>query len=125
MTRSSAIVLLALLCAGFLSVARAQEEPVVEVWALNQIIPGSKIGEMYTRGDTIVGTNGVFVRRGNATLSADSATVNQQTGEVEADGHVRIEEGDQVWVGEHIRYNFKTHQMQSEQFRTGKSPVYA
>ena len=48
-----------------------------------------------------------------------------QTGEVVADGHVRIEQGDQIWVGEHIRYNFKTHQMQSEQFRTGKPPVFA
>ena len=51
--------------------------------------------------------------------------LNEQTGEVEADGHVRIESGDQIWVGEHIRYNFKTHQMQSEEFRTGKPPVFA
>ena len=51
--------------------------------------------------------------------------MNQKTGEVVADGHVRIEPGDQIWVGEHIRYNFKTHQMQSEQFRTGKPPVFA
>ena len=42
-----------------------------------------------------------------------------------ADGNVRIESGEQIWVGEHIRYNFKTHQMQSEQFRTGKPPVFA
>ena len=56
---------------------------------------------------------------------ADSASVDQQTGEVVADGHVRIEQGDQIWTGEHIRYNFKTHQMQSEQFRTGKPPVFA
>jgi len=45
--------------------------------------------------------------------------VNRQTGEAVADGNVRIEEGDQIWVGEHIRYNFKTHQMQSEQFSHG------
>ncbi len=56
---------------------------------------------------------------------ADSASVNRQTGEAVADGNVRIEEGDQIWVGEHIRYNFKTHQMQSEQFRMGKPPVFA
>ena len=34
-------------------------------------------------------------------------------------------QGDQIWLGEHMRYNFKTHQMQSEQFRTGKPPVFA
>ena len=71
------------------------------------------------------GTNGICVKYGGATLMADSATVNRQTGEVVADGHVRIEQGDQIWVGEHIRYNFKTHQMQSEEFRTGKPPVFA
>ena len=77
------------------------------------------------QGDTIIGTNGIFVKRGDTTLSADSVSVNQQSGEVVADGNVRIEEGDQIWTGEHIRYNFKTHQMQSEQFRMGKPPVFA
>ena len=52
-------------------------------------------------------------------------SLDQQSGEVVADGHVHIETGEQLWVGEHIRYNFKTHQMQSEQFRTGKAPVFA
>ena len=42
-----------------------------------------------------------------------------------ADGHVRIERGGQIWLGEHIDYNFKTRQMRSEQFRTGKPPVFA
>ena len=58
-------------------------------------------------------------------LTAENASGNPVTGEVVADGQVRIEEGDQVWVGEHINYNFKTHVMQSAQFRTGKSPVFA
>ena len=93
--------------------------------ALNQIIPGAPIGSVDMVGDTATGTNGICVKYGEAVLMADSATVNQQTGEAVADGHVRIEEGDQIWVGEHIRYNFKTHQMQSEQFRTGKPPVFA
>ena len=61
----------------------------------------------------------------NATLIADSAALDYQKGEVTADGHVRIEQGDLIWIGEHIRYNFKTHQMQSEQFRAGKPPVFA
>ena len=68
---------------------------------------------------------GIYVKYGDSFLIADSGTLNEQTGEVEADGHVRIESGDQIWVGEHIRYNFKTHQMQSEEFRTGKPPVFA
>ena len=47
------------------------------------------------------------------------------TGEVVADGAVRIQRDEQIWVGEHIRYNFKTRQMEAEQFRTGKPPVFA
>ncbi len=74
---------------------------------------------------TATGTNGVYVKYGNTTLTADSASLDMQSGEAIADGNVRIESGDQLWVGEHIRYNFKTHQMQSEQFRTGKWPVFA
>ena len=49
-------------------------------------------------------------------------SVDQQSGEVIADGQVRIQHEDQIWVGEHIRYNFKTRQMEAEQFRTGKAP---
>jgi lipopolysaccharide assembly outer membrane protein LptD (OstA) len=58
-------------------------------------------------------------------LTADSATVNVQSGETVADSRVRIQQGDQLWAGDHIRYNFLTRQMESEQFRTGKSPVFA
>ena len=125
MRKLPAIVLLAFLFAVFPSVAWAQEEPQIVVQALNQIIPGTSVASLELRDGVWYGTNGIFVQRGDATLSADSAAVNEKTGEVAADGHVRIEEGDLIWTGEHIRYNFKTHQMQSEQFRTGKPPVFA
>ncbi len=120
------IVLLALLFAIFPFVAPAQEQPSLVVEALNKIIPGAPEGHVdydWATGKAS-GTN-LFLQYSNATLIADSATLDNQTGEVIADGHVRIEQGDQVWVGDHIRYNFKTRQMQSEQFRTGKPPVFA
>ncbi|MEI7535042.1 MAG: hypothetical protein WCK57_11795 [Verrucomicrobiae bacterium] len=105
----------------------AQEAPAWEVQALSKIIPGTVEGKMdYDPvNGTATGTNGVYVKYGNATLTADSASLNTQSGEVVADGHVRVESGDQLWVGDHIRYNFKTHQMQSESFHTGKWPVFA
>ena len=107
--------------------AAAQEEPSWEVQALNQLIPGTVAGHVdYNMGSGLAtGTNGVFVRYGDAVLTADSASVNMKTGDVLADGNVRIESGNQLWVGDHIRYNFKTRQMMSEQFRTGKAPVFA
>ena len=66
----------------------------------------------------------MLVRYGSAFLTADQVSVNQQSGEVIADGNVRIQSEEQIWAGEHIRYNFKTRQMEAEQFRTGKTPVF-
>ena len=66
----------------------------------------------------------VFINYNGTVLIADSVTVNETTKDAFADGNVRIQQGDQIWIGEHIRYNLDTHQMVSEQFRTGHAPVY-
>jgi len=57
-------------------------------------------------------------------FAADSARLDYPSGEVVADGHVRIEEGDQIWSVNTSANNFKTHQMQSEQF-AWQPPVFA
>jgi len=72
----------------------------------------------------LVATNGVVVRYGDSTLVADQAVLDQSTGEAQAEGNVRIYHGQQVWVAESVRYNFKTRQMETRQFRTGKFPVF-
>jgi lipopolysaccharide assembly outer membrane protein LptD (OstA) len=125
MRRLPVISALIFLFALFPFVARAQGPPSWEVMALNQIIPGTPTGSVDMAGDTATGTNGVCVKYGETVLMADNASVNTKTGEAVADGNVRIEEGGLIWTGEHIRYNFKTHRMQSEEFRTGKPPVFA
>ena len=107
----------------------AQEQQEWEAWSLNQIVPGAPTGSVDFMGDMITGTNGICVKHTSANnvetvLMADNAAVNRETGEAVADGHVRIEMGGQVWLGGHINYNFKTQQMRSEQFRTGKPPVF-
>jgi len=107
--------------------ATAQETNVSwEVQALSKLIPGTVQGmvDYDLASGTATGTNGVYIKYGSTTLTADTASVNQQTGEAVADGNVRIESAGQLWVGDHIRYNFKTHQMQSAEFRTGKWPVF-
>jgi len=127
MTKIPAILALIFCAVIFSPVAFAQGEAAWEVQALNQIIPGAVEGKVdYDLANgTAAGTNGVFVRYGDAVMTADSASVNTKTGDVEADGNVRIESSNQLWVGEHIHYNFKTRLMRTEQFRTGRSPVFA
>jgi len=71
------------------------------------------------------GTNGMLVQYGGAVITADSVTVNKQTGEITADGGVRILRDDQVWVSEHFQYNVTTREIRAEQFRTGKPPFFA
>lgn len=122
-----AIALRIFLFAAIPFISFAQEQPSWEVQALNQIIPGLPEGNVtYDLSSGLAeGTNGIFVKYGNTVLMADSATLNSETGEAVASGNVHIQQGDQLWVGEQIRYNFKTQQMQSEQFRTGKAPIFA
>lgn len=76
------------------------------------------------RNRTAWGTNGVFIDYNGTVLTADSVFLNETNGNATADGSVRIQQGDEIYVGEHFRYNFITHQMVSEQFRSGKPPVY-
>ncbi|HMP83504.1 MAG TPA: hypothetical protein PKA41_12460 [Verrucomicrobiota bacterium] len=73
----------------------------------------------------ICGTNGVLVNYSGVVLTADRVCVNRKTGECTAEGRVRIQREDQVWVGEHVTYNFRTRQMEASQFRTGRFPVFA
>ncbi len=99
---------------------RAQQRPGWEIEALNE----QGWAEFNFQSGLAMGTNGVLVRYGSAFLTADQVSVNQQSGEVVADGQVRIQSEEQIWAGEHIRYNFKTRQMEAQQFRTGKTPVF-
>lgn len=123
----SAIALLFLAGLALFSATAQEADQSWDVQALSQILPGTVAGNVaydFVAG-TATGTNGVFVRYGNTTLTADTASVNMKTGDVVADGHVRIESGDELWVGDHINYNFHTKRMTSEQFRTGKAPIFA
>jgi LPS-assembly protein len=122
MTQLRAIVALTLgmLILPRVACAQAETEGSVEVTPLNE---ASQI-EWDFRSDFIFATNGVRVTYGGAELTANSAKVNRNTGEVIADGQVRILREDQIWASEHLKYNFKTREMEAQQFRTGKQPVF-
>jgi LPS-assembly protein len=125
MSKLPVIAALAIFAAIFPVSVLAQEKLEWEVWSLNEVVPGAPNGSVEMMGVMATGNNGICVKYGETVLMADSASVNRETGEAVADGHVRIEMGGQIWLGEHINYNFKTHQMRSEQFRSGRPPVFA
>ena len=118
MTRLRYMIALALCALALPGALRAQQQPAWEMEALSD----QGWAEFDFQTGLGQGTNGVLVRYGSAFLTADQVSVNQQTGEATADGQVRIQSEEQLWVGEHIRYNFKTRQIQAAQFRTGKLP---
>lgn len=111
------------LLTGFwaLSPAAAQEQSGWEIESLGG--EGGVVFDLSTGLATA--TNGVVVRYEQGVLSAQRVTVNQSTGEVAAEGKVRIQRDDQVWVSDSVVYNFKTRRFEARQFRTGKWPVFA
>src|SRR5215475_13318314 len=112
------------LCA-FLAVSEAQQagETTIEIEALSHRPEDGAVVNIQT--GMAIATNGVIVRYGDAVLTAERVAVNYAQFEVIADGDGRIQQGEQVWVSQHIRYNFKTRQMEAQQFRTGQNPVFA
>ncbi|HEX9045428.1 MAG TPA: hypothetical protein VF988_00260 [Verrucomicrobiae bacterium] len=129
MIKTLAKLVLLIVAALISPAAFAQEEPSWDVQALSQILPGTIEGkvDIDLAHGIMTGTNGIYVNynNGQAVLTANAASVNTKTGDVEADGNVRIEASDMLWVGEHVYYNFKTRKMRTEQFRTGHLPVFA
>ena len=69
-------------------------------------------------------TNGVIVRYGQSTLSARRARLNQDSGDVAAEGNVRLQQANEVWYGERIEYNFKSQKMLATEFRAGQPPFF-
>jgi LPS-assembly protein len=121
MTQLRAILVFALCAIAFPGILRAQKQPELEIEALTE---QGWVEYDYATG-VGGGTNGVLLRYGDTVLTADQVVVDRGKEEAIAEGKVRIQHRDQVWAGENIRYNFKTRQMEAEQFRTGRSPVYA
>ncbi len=68
---------------------------------------------------------GVQVVYGEAVLTAERVVYSDRLKEVEAEGNVRIQQGDQVWVSQRLRYNFVTREIDSKEFRTGQFPIFA
>jgi lipopolysaccharide assembly outer membrane protein LptD (OstA) len=121
MTRLSPIAVLALCSLAVPGVLRAQQQPA---WEIKPLSEEGEVEYSFKTG-MMIATNGVVITYGDAVLAADRVTLDQQSGEALAEGHVRIQRDEQIWAGETIRYNFKTREIRAEQFRTGKPPFFA
>ena len=111
------ILFTACLC-GLALNARAAEETTFVIEA-----PDGSLGFDLNSGE-VTYTNGVVVRYTGAVLSAKKARLNQSSGEVVAEGGVRLQQNNEVWYGERIEYNFKTRQILSTEFRAGQPPFF-
>lgn len=79
----------------------------------------------YQPDGSFSGTNGMILKYGSATLSADRVSGNQVNGSVVAEGSVLLQRGTNVWTGQRLDYNYLTENLSGEVFRTGQPPVFA
>ena len=114
------IILAPILCVLIGQELRAQQQPGYEIEALDD----KGWAEYDIRTKIASGTNGVLFKYSGIVMTSDRFVADLKTGDAIADGKVRIQREDQIWASEHMLYNFNTRQMEAEQFRTGKNPVF-
>ena len=122
MTRLSPIFALVLCSLAVPAALRAQQQPA---WEMNGLFEKSLVEADIDEPHRLRGTGGVSFTYAGALLTAETIFFDPQSGEALAEGDVRIQRDEQIWVGDKIRYNFKTREIQAEQFRTGKPPFFA
>ncbi len=116
-----AVVFLAALVATPVA-AQELTEPHLDIEAAGEVT--------YETNGLVTATNGVVVRyltpvaTSNAVLTAERLTANETTGEMLAEGSVRVQREDQTWTGDKLRYNYKTGESDGENFRAGKMPLF-
>lgn len=64
------------------------------------------------------------VTYGDAVLTAKKMRLNEASGQVQAEGQVRLQQGPDVWYGERMEYNFKSGKILATDFRAGQPPLF-
>lgn len=73
----------------------------------------------------MIGTGHVLVQKDNESLRGDHAIVNMQSYDVLAEGNVTFERGSDIWVGNKLRYNFRSQKGDFGGFNAYLEPFYA
>jgi LPS-assembly protein len=113
-------IILCLACVWGLGFAGRAAQPTTNQF----IIEGEGLVFDFNTGEVSY-TNHPVVRYGNAVLSAQKARLNQNSGDIVAEGTVRLQQDNEVWFGERIEYNFKTRKILATEFRAGQPPYFA
>ena len=69
-------------------------------------------------------TNGVTVKYGNMVMTANEATWNEKTQEIQGRGAVKIQKDNQVFSGDELSYNYSTQQITGGAFRSGHGTMF-
>ncbi|MCA1808805.1 MAG: hypothetical protein LC725_05030, partial [Lentisphaerae bacterium] len=79
----------------------------------------------YGQDDNLmIAAGNVVLTKDDEVLRSDYAIINLQTYDVLADGRVTFVRGNNVWVGDHLNYNFKTQRGDFGEFRAFLEPFY-
>ena len=111
-------ILVFLFCAAGLAWAQAPQAREKLSFEANDAIDYNLISGEFSA------TNGIVIKAGDSRLSARKITGNQNTGDLQAEGNVRLEAAGRVWVGDKLEYNFRTGQIAGEDFRFGQDPFF-
>lgn len=108
------------------SAALTQTEPEAaeDTIVIEALTDQSEMEHSFDEGITFY-RYGVKVRHGRIELVADQVALSESTGDIIADGNVRLRTPDQFFIGEHAEYNFRTGKTSSENFRAGFAPFFA
>src|ERR1043166_258704 len=72
----------------------------------------------------VTSTNRITVRYQGGVLTAQKATVNENTGDVVAQGSVHLQRGPQLLLAESLHYNFYSKKIIAQDFKLGQAPYF-
>lgn len=103
--------------------AASASQPAEPVIVIENLSPESEVEHDF-EGNLWIGRYGVKVNYGPTELIANQVVLSQDTGDVIADGNVRLRNEGNYWTGDHLEYNLKLKKIKSDSFRAGYAPFY-
>jgi lipopolysaccharide assembly outer membrane protein LptD (OstA) len=108
----------------------AADKPPVNLEAQKVLIDSKGDLHVDVSNAVVVWTNDVIVQvltsipSSNLVMMADRVMMNTNSGDMEAVGNIRVQQGNMTWTGPRLHANFYTRQMDWENFKAGEAPFY-